>query len=312
MNKNIKAAVLAGGIGSERQVSIQSGQAVYEALKSAGFKVVSSDITPEKLDILEDETIDVFFPALHGEFGEDGSLQQIMDDKGLVYAGSGTEASRLAFDKLESKRRFEDIGIQVTPAVPFDSDLKADKLKKRLPQGENEYVVKPARQGSSVGISIVESAEAAIEDAKKTERKFGEAMIESYIKGREITVGIVGDASLDIVEIKPVSGFYDYHAKYDDDKTEFAFDTIKNPQLQQRIKQAALDCFNVLGCRDFSRVDFILTEDDNFYVLEINTIPGFTSHSLLPMAAGRAGLEMPQLCAKIINLALGNKPQGEY
>lgn len=310
MNKNIKVAVLAGGIGSERQVSIQSGKAVSDALKSAGFKVITSDITPEKLDILEDESVDVFFPALHGEFGEDGKLQQIMDKRRLVYAGSGAEASRLAFDKLESKREFEKIGLKVTPAVTFERGLTAGMLKSKLPRNEGGYVVKPARQGSSVGISIVDKPEDAIEQAKETRRRFGETMIESYIEGRETTVGVVGDKPLDIVEIKPVSEFYDYYAKYDDDKTEFAFDTINAPRLEQQIKQAAVDCFNVLGCRHFSRVDFILTEDNNYYVLEINTIPGFTSHSLLPMAAKRAGMDMPELCAKIVELAISDKQQG--
>jgi len=309
--EDIKVAVLAGGVGAEREISLQSGKAVSDALKTAGLQVILSDITPANLNILDDESIDVFFPALHGEFGEDGQLQRIMDSKGLVYAGSGWQASELAFDKWKSKSKFENAGIKATPTVIFENGLTPDILKNRLSQSSGKYVVKPARQGSSVGISIVDSPAEAIENARKTEQQFGKTMIETYIKGREITVGIVGEKPLDIVEVKPAGGFYDYHAKYDDEKTGFEFDTIGDKQLERRIKQTAVDCFNLLGCRDFSRVDFILAEDDNFYVLEVNTIPGFTTHSLLPMAAGRAGMKMPDLCRKIVEMALGSKQQGE-
>jgi D-alanine-D-alanine ligase len=303
LSANLKVAVLAGGIGSERNVSIQSGKAVSDALRQAGVSVVLSDITPDNTSILDDSSIDVFFPALHGQFGEDGKLQRIMEEKSLTYTGSDSAASELAFDKVASKKMFETAAIKTPPSVMFSKELTEEEFNNNLSSADDKYVVKPVRQGSSVGISIVEGCKNALRTANKTEQKFGDTMIETYISGREITVGIIDGEPLDIIEIKPVSGFYDYRAKYDDEKTGFVFDTIKDEKLKTDIKQAGVKCFEVLGCRHFARVDFILKEDD-FYVLEVNTIPGFTSHSLLPMAAKRAGLDMPELCSKILELAL--------
>jgi len=302
-NSKLKVAVLLGGVGAERDISIQSGTCVAEALGAVGYDVVTADVRPERLDILDDGSVDVFFPALHGEFGEDGKLQRILEDKGLVYAGSGPAASDTAFDKMAAKAVFAEAGVLTPAAIRFDCDADGGLVAEQVHGFGGKYVVKPIRQGSSVGVSIVSGLQDAIEAARKTAREFGDCMIEEFIAGRELTVGVLCNEALPIIEIRPEVGFYDYHAKYVDEQTLFLFDTVVEPAMVSQLQAAALNCFVALGCRDFARVDFILADDNRPYVLEVNTIPGFTSHSLLPKAAAKAGFPMSDLCAKIIEAA---------
>jgi D-alanine-D-alanine ligase len=303
-----------GGISRERDVSIQSGKCVAEALKKAGVNVVTSDIKPDAMGILDDETIDVFFIALHGRFGEDGVLQEILESKGLTYTGSPPQASRLAFDKWASKKRFAAAGIATPRAILFESDANISELEDGVRQLGKKYVIKPLREGSTIGISIVDQPQAAIAAAKSCAAEFGDCMIEEFIAGREITVGILGNEALPIIEIRPRAGFYDYHAKYIDDETEYLFDTIEDPTFAAQIQKSAIDCFNSLGCRGAARDDFIIGGDGEPYVLEINTVPGMTNHSLLPKAACKMGLSVSQLCMRMVDMALADshrdfKPQ---
>ena len=303
MNGKLKIAVLTGGIGSERDISIQSGQCISQALIAGGFDVVTADIQPDNLDILDDNSIDVFFPALHGEFGEDGRLQQILQDKSLVYTGSGPAASKLAFDKMVSKDFFAEVGVATPAAIEFNADSDIEQLEIQLKYFENGYVVKPIREGSSVGVRIITDIQEVISAAEQTLKEFGDCMIEQFIPGKEITVGILEEQTLPIIEIRTKAGFYDYQAKYIDEQTQYLFDTITQPALITKIEQEAMDCFRALGCRHFARVDFILSDEPIAYVLEVNTIPGFTTHSLLPKAAAKAGLTMSDLCSKIVAAA---------
>ena len=307
----IKVAVLAGGIGSEREVSIQSGRSVSEALRQAGYEVVTADIRPDNLEILNDGSIDMFFPALHGQFGEDGRLQQILDDKSLLYVGSGPTASRLAFDKMASKKLFERAGVATPAAVEFGSDTDTSLLEEKLQDFADKYVVKPVRQGSSVGVSIVSTAQEALRVARETFSEFGDCMIEEFVPGAEVTVGILLDRALPVIEVRTQGGFYDYHAKYLDEKTEFLFDTITDTNVAAKVSRAAIDSFDALGCRHFARIDFLLSDKKIAYALEANTIPGFTSHSLLPKAAAKAGLSMSDLCAKIVEAAYSSLAKRE-
>jgi D-alanine-D-alanine ligase len=295
-----------GGISREREVSLQSGKYVAEALKKAGVNVIPTDIKPDALDILDDETIDVFFVALHGTFGEDGQLQKILESKGVIYTGSDSKVSRLAFDKWESKKRFTKAGVLMPDSILFEPGKKDDAIEKKIRRLGQKYVVKPLREGSTIGISIADDPKEAVAAAKKCAAEFGECMIESFIKGREFTVGILGKQALPILEIRPPAGFYDYHAKYIGDKTEYIFDSLNSASLVDEIQKSAITCFNSLGCRGAARVDFIIGDDDKPYALEINTIPGMTSHSLLPKAAAKIGISMSRLCLKIVELALAD------
>ncbi|MEJ2702056.1 MAG: D-alanine--D-alanine ligase [Sedimentisphaerales bacterium] len=302
-NRRLKVAVLAGGIGDEREISLQSGRCVAEALVEAGFDVVTADVGPDDLEALRDKSIDVFFPALHGKFGEDGTLQQILEDESRLYTGSGPIASKLAFDKMACKELFEDVGAAVPKAIEFRPESDVEQIERQLCQFAGKCVVKPVTQGSSVGIYIVSTPAEALEAAPKVLDRFGDCMIEEFIPGQEVTVGILGEHTLPIIEIRTHSAFYDYRAKYVDERTEFLFDTVADPGVAADISRAAMDCFTALGCRHFGRIDFILGDDGTAHILEVNTIPGFTTHSLLPKAAARAGLSMSDLCASIARTA---------
>lgn len=299
----LKAAVLMGGVSRERDVSLESGSCVAQALRDAGLEVVVSDIRPDNLGILEDDSIDVFFIALHGEFGEDGRLQRILENRRLIYTGSGPEASRLAFDKIAGKRAFTEAGVPTPAAIEFASDADGRDLEKQLKSLAGRYVVKPLRQGSTIGVSIVDDVAAAVETAHRCREEFGDCMVEQYIAGRELSVGMLGELSLPVVEIRAEGGFYDYHAKYLDDNTEYLFDTIDSEKLVADIHRAARACFNALRCRHFGRVDFILGSDGVPYALEVNTIPGLTGYSLLPRAAAKIGLSMSGLCLEVVKMA---------
>jgi len=303
----MKVAVLRGGIGSEREVSLQSGRCVAQALRDGGVEVVESDIRPDDLAILNHTDIDVFFIALHGPFGEDGRLQKILDDRGLIYTGCGAEASRLAFDKIVSKERFAASGVPVAATIEFGEQSDPGAIADRLRELGGRFVVKPVRQGSSVGVTIIDGPDEAAALAKRVWDEFGDCMIEPFIPGREITVGVLERQVLPIIEIRAKAGFYDYQAKYVDDHTEYLFDTVDDEVVREEINRAALACFEALACRDFSRVDFILADDGTPYVLEINTIPGFTTHSLLPKAAAEAGVPMTELCVRIVQAAFSRK-----
>lgn len=314
MPEPLRVAVLRGGVGREREVSLESGRCVAEALRQGGVDVVTSDIRPDDMQILDRKDIDVFFLALHGEFGEDGQLQQVFEDRGLVYTGCGPEASRLAFDKMASKRLFAKAGVPVPAVVEFAPGDDPAKLDGQLkPLGER-FVVKPIRQGSSVGVHVVKSRSDAVTAARKVLDEFGDCMVESFVAGREVTVGVLDRQPLPIIEIRSKTGFYDYQAKYIDDRTEYLFDTIEEETVRTRIANVAMTCFDALGCRDFSRIDFIVTEDGTPYALEANTIPGFTTHSLLPKAAAKIGIPMSELCVRIVRTAAlerkGARPVG--
>jgi len=302
-NRKLKVAVLLGGVGEERDISVQSGRCVAEALEQANFNVVTYDISPDRMDILQDGSIDVFFVALHGEFGEDGQLQQILEEKSLVYTGSGPKASRLAFDKMAGKKAFAEAGLVTPKAITFDDEIGAKEFERELLQLGERFVVKPVRQGSTIGVTMADDVNSALAAARQCSSRFGDCMIEEFVRGREVTVGILDEHALPIIEIRAKSGFYDYQAKYLDEKTEYLFDTIDDVAVSANIKAAALDCFGALGCRHFARVDFILGDNDIVYALEVNTIPGFTSHSLVPKAAAKTGLLMSDLCKKIVELA---------
>jgi D-alanine-D-alanine ligase len=301
----LKVAVLMGAVGQERQISLQSGKCVADALrKTKLLEVIEQDYQPHESQILDDKSIDVFFLVFHGEFGEGGQMQEICEKKNLVFTGCDSKASRLGFDKMACKKVLRQAKLPVPNDVEIRNPEHLDTVSAKLRKMGPKFVIKPIRQGSSVGVRIVQGAENAKIAAEKCAGQFGDCMIEEFIAGREITVGILENEVLPVIEIRTTHQFYDYDAKYNDDTTRFLFDTIDDKQILQKINDVALKSFNALGCRDFSRVDMILSGDGIPYVIEINTIPGFTTHSLLPKAAAKAGIEMSQLCLRIINSAL--------
>ncbi len=302
-----RIAVLKGGPGSERPVSLASAPDVAAALRELGAEVVEIDVAgpgpglgfalPAGIG-----KIDLAFNNIHGTYGEDGQLQRELDALGLRYTGEGVAGSELAFDKILSKERFVQAGIP-TPRYEILTGGKAPTLP--LP-----YVIKAPREGSSVGIFIVKTPEEAAPALAEAAR-FGERLlVEEFVPGRELTVGVLGGEALPIVEIRPHHGFYDFTNKYPflNPQAGGAADHLcpapLEPETARRIGQTALAAHRALGLEVYSRVDFLLREDGSAVVLEINTIPGMTRASLLPEAAAAAGIPFPQLCERIALLSL--------
>lgn len=292
--------VLAGGPGAEREVSLQSGQAVFEALKRLGHRVESCDIGPNDLSAL-DRPCDLVFIALHGEFGEDGTLQAELERRGIRFTGSGALASRLAMDKVEAKRRLEQAGLATPEYVVMTSSNLADGLANfALPA-----VVKPVASGSSVDTTIERTRGSLQEACVGVVERHGSALVERFIDGPELTVSILGDTALDVCEIRANGEFYDFDAKYVDDATEYLFALDLPVELIERVRQLSLTAHRALGCQVLSRVDWMIRGSDlEPFVLEVNTIPGFTSHSLVPKAAARRGQSFDDLCQQIVMLSL--------
>jgi D-alanine-D-alanine ligase len=298
-----KITVLAGGIGSERDISLESGRNVLAWLLEAGANADLVDVSPENVSELSSLATELFMPMLHGEWGEDGQLQKTLEDAGLPFAGTGSEASALCFDKQHTK----DVLISAGLCVPFGAVVVSEadlQQAEQIIKGHGErFIVKPAAQGSSVGVEVRVGSFAAVRGAGECLAKYGKTVIEEFVEGREFTVGVVDGVALPAIEIKPVAGFYDFTSKYISDETGFLFGTV-SPALETQMQIAALEAFYALGCRDFSRIDFILRGEEPV-ILEVNTLPGFTSHSLLPKAAAMTGMSGPELCEKIVNAALG-------
>lgn len=297
-------AVLKGGPGSERAVSLKTAESVVEALRSLGAHVVEVDVTGPEFDVPADTLI--AFNTIHGTFGEDGQLQAICEARGLHYTGAGVETSRIAFDKALTKEKFIAAGVPTPRSQIFRLD-GSDTLSIDLP-----LVVKPPREGSSVGVHIVRTPEelaAALEDA----RRFGDdTLIEEFIEGKELTIGVLGDQVLPVIHIEPAEGFYDINNKYPwmsgTGKTLYHCPADLDEAITQRVQAAALAAFKAAGTEVYGRVDCLLRADGSAFILEINTIPGMTSSSLLPKAAAAVGISFPELCHQIIELSLAARP----
>lgn len=295
----LRITVLAGGPGRERPVSQVSGKAVAAALEAAGFVVTLADISPTDLSAL-DIAADVIFPVLHGRFGEDGDLQAILEKRGLTYCGSGPEACRTAMNKHLSKATVVELQIP-TPAYAVMASL--DDLEKTRACWSIPVVVKPVEEGSSFGVTIVRKAADLPRVLRETFEQFGPVMVEDFVDGRELTVGILADKALPILEIRPKHDFYDYEAKYSDVGTEYTFVDNLPKDIYENIQEMSVRAAKGIGLRDFCRVDWRLDRLNRPFFLEVNAIPGFTDHSLLPKAAAAAGFDMTRCCKLIVEMA---------
>ena len=296
-----RVAVVMGGTSSEREVSLKSGAAVVEGLKQAGYDAVPVVLDEDRIDRLP-EGVEAVFLALHGGYGENGGVQADLDKLAMPYTGPGAAASRITIDKIATKRVLDAAGVPTAAyeVLPRGTDVTSLPLP---------VVVKPPRDGSSVGISkVTEPGQwaAALKTARDVDPQ-GEVLVEAYIPGREWTVGVIGGEALPVVEILAPGGWYGFQEKYTKGVTNYVFpDAVEDAPLVAQCQLFALLAFQAAGCRGVSRIDFRVTPDGLPYVLEINTIPGFTATSLLPKAAAKAGMPFSALCAKLLeNAAFG-------
>ena len=301
MSAKWNVVVMLGGPSAEREVSLRSGKSVAAALRSLGHLVTELDPQPGQWKLPPDT--DAVFLALHGSYGEDGTIQTELERTGVPYTGCGPEASRIAFDKVLTKEQC------VLAGVPTAAHVVLSDVAAPLPGNlKMPLVLKPVRQGSSVGLRFVDRAEDWPE-ALRFSLGFGsEVLVEEKIVGRETTVGILGEQPLPIVEVRPRAGAYDYQNKYTAGATEYFCPAEFDAATTGRIQAAALGAFKAVGARDYSRVDVMVTEEGSPVVLEVNTLPGMTETSLLPKAAAAAGIDYPNLCQRMIELALARSP----
>ena len=305
--ENMSVALLAGGKSHEREISIASGAAAKVALERLGFKVGMIDpASKQDLARLVNDKFDVAFLCLHGKFGEDGTVQGLLETIGLPYTGSGVWASATAIDKARSKIFYERNNIPTPQSITLKSpgSVSASAVEEAL--GSN-VVVKAATEGSAIGVFIVQG-KAEIEEAiNKAFEVDSEVLIERYVTGREFTIAVLGNSNakaLPVIEIIPKSNFYDFESKYAKGGSKHVCPAEIDNNLALDMQNAAVAAHNALGCAGMSRSDFILDSEGNFWVLETNTIPGMTETSLLPDAAKAAGISFDQLCLKLTEFAL--------
>ena len=300
---NKKIGVLMGGLSAERKVSLKTGEAVLSALKRREYKAVGIDVDAEVSLRLRQDGIELAFIALHGRYGEDGIVQGTLEMLQIPYTGSGVLASALGMDKIASRKIFLYSGIPVPTFVVINKGERDRFDPGRLPFGF-PCVVKPSREGSSVGVSIVGRAE---EMGSAMEVAFGfgsNIIIDKYVRGREVAVGIVDEEALGVIEIRPKTSFYDYTAKYTPGMSEHLFPAPLPAPLYDEVMALGLRAHEALGCRGYSRVDLIVEEGGKAFVLEVNTLPGMTETSLLPEIAKGVGIGFDDLVERILKTAL--------
>lgn len=304
--KEIKIGVICGGISSEREVSLKTGNGIYGALLELGYNSDFIDFKGDDVSVFKN--IDIAFLALHGKYGEDGTVQGVLELFKIPYTGSGILASSLAIDKIYSKKIFRLEGISTPDYISIDNE-KDIKIKEIIREINDEIgypaVVKPAREGSTIGITIAKNEtdiESAINFAKIYDSR---VLVEKFIKGRQLTVSILGEEpiALPIIEVIPKSGFYDFKSKYTSGLTEYIVPAGISDDLSRKAQEISIKTHQSLGCFGISRVDLILDENDEIFVLEINTMPGMTETSLVPKAAAAAGIDFKKLVEIILNFS---------
>jgi len=306
-SKEIVIGVFRGGISAEKDVSLQSGKSVFEALKSRGYRVADCVVENDRFEhiaaLVKENAVELAFIVMHGEFGEDGRIQAMFEDLGVAYTGSSPEASSIGMDKVETHRCLEEAGIPMADWLAFKNgdavDAAALVARFGLP-----LVIKPSTAGSSVGVTIARDAGDILGGVRTALSHSPDALVEKFIDGREFTVGIIGETALPVVEIRTKAQFFDFHSKYLDDKTQEICPADISDPLRATMQERALAVFRAMGCRTLGRVDFRVDGEGNAFVLELNSIPGFTSHSLLPLAASKIGLSFADLCEKIVDLSV--------
>ena len=303
-----KVALLAGGTSGERTISLSSGEGAKQALEEAGFSIETIDpASKEDLIRLAQGDFDVAFICLHGKGGEDGTIQGMLELLGIPYTGSGVLASALALDKAKAKVIYRDAKIPTPRSIEVSSDDSQEYLKGLIECVSVPCVVKPATEGSALGVEIVTDGSKIVEEIEKTLKIDSSVLVEDYIAGTEVTVAVLGNEdahALPVIEIVPINDFYDYESKYAPGGSKHICPAPLDERLTTTVQRYAEQAHKALGCKGMSRSDFIIDADGQAWILETNTIPGMTATSLLPDAGRAAGMSFPELCTKLIEYAL--------
>ena len=303
----LRIAVLAGGTSRERNISLESGDAVAKSLAERGHNVSQIDPAHSDLTLLDWSRFDVAFLALHGTFGEDGHVQQILEEAGIPFTGSDSVASRLAFSKSAAKERFVQNGVPTAPYVLIHESDSAARIQQQAAALGFPLAVKPDGQGSSLGISIIRTPEELPQALARSFHFDPFGLLEAAIDGTEWTLGVLDGEPLPLIQIETGRGFFDYTAKYEDDDTQYLFDFAFPTSVIKSIENAGRRAYEALGCRGLARVDLRVDRFHEPWVLEVNTIPGMTGHSLVPKAASRLGLTLGAICEQSIHNCLNRK-----
>ena len=288
-----------GGLSREREISLKTGKAILRALTEKGYHAISIDVGPDIADVLMKEKIESVFLALHGRFGEDGTVQGMLELMRIPYTGSGVLASALALHKIMAKKIFLCENI---PTPPFEvlGRKEVEKNSLRTSSLSLPVVVKPAREGSTIGVSIVKKEEDFLPALKEAGKYDDEILVEKFMEGKEITVGVLEDIPLPIIEIVPRSGFYDYHSKYSKGETQYLIPAPMSREKYLYAQEISFKAFKALGCSGCARVDLMADAEENPFVIDVNTMPGMTETSLLPKAASYAGIPFEDLVERIL------------
>ena len=296
-----KVGVLLGGSSAERSVSLNSGEAVFKALTAQGIDAVKIDTKKNLIAQLNEHKIDIAFIALHGVGGEDGTIQGLLEFYGVPYTGSGVKSSAICMDKWRTKLIWQALGL---PTPAYIQAENVDQLSEFSEKAGFPLMVKPALEGSSIGISKV-ALESELQGAFESAQNTGSPVLaEQFIVGREFTVAILNEKALPVIQLKPANDFYDYDAKYIQDDTEYLLPCGLHEDKELEIQELALQAYKALDCQGWGRVDFMQDENEKFWLIEVNTVPGMTDHSLVPMAANAAGINFENLVADILKAKL--------
>ena len=300
MEKYGKVLVLMGGWSNEREISLVSGSFVYDSLIKSGVNTIKLDLTKNNLNEIEKISPDRVFIILHGKGGEDGEIQKYLDSLNIPYTGSNSESSKLCMNKRSTKEILLSNDI-LTPNYEKISEMEISSIKKRF---QYPFIVKPSAEGSSIGVYIVENDRDLERAISANEKISSDFIAEDYIEGLEYTVGILGDTALPVIKLLPPGKFYDFNAKYESDKMQYICPSQLDDSMEDELKKISLNCFKACGCKGWGRIDIIIDDKGNPWVIELNTVPGMTSHSLVPLAAKQRDIDFENLVLKILDSSL--------
>ena len=300
MEKYGKVLVLMGGWSNEREISLVSGSFVYDSLIKSGVNTIKLDLTKKNLSEIEKISPDRVFIILHGKGGEDGEIQKYLDSLNIPYTGSNSESSKLCMNKRSTKEILLSNDI-LTPNYEKISKMEISSIKKRF---QYPFIVKPSAEGSSIGVYIVENDRDLERAISANEKISSDFIAEDYIEGLEYTEGILGDSALPVIKLLPPGKFYDFNAKYESDKMQYICPSQLDDSMEDELKKISLNCFKACGCKGWGRIDIIIDDKGNPWVIELNTVPGMTSHSLVPLAAKQRDINFENLVLKILDSSL--------